>query len=255
MRPKFAILSMLSLIPAVAMSDDAPPPDGIWTGKGQAGYVASQGNTNAKSANAALDAARVDGAWKNALHLGGLYGDNSGIVAAERWDAGWQGNYEISKTMFGFGALRYAHDMFSGFQYQASATVGLGDKLIDTNATKLTVQLGAGFRRLRPEIIDKDPLGSGRVIARTPLDAKSDAVLSAGLNYSQALTGTTTLTDKLLVESGSSDTLISNSLALAVSISKKLSLSLGYTIQDNTKPPANQKKLDSLETINLVYAF
>jgi putative salt-induced outer membrane protein YdiY len=30
---------------------------------------------------------------------------------------------------------------------------------------------------------------------------------------------------------------------------------VGYTLQDNTKPPAGLKKLDSLETVNLVYAF
>jgi putative salt-induced outer membrane protein YdiY len=30
---------------------------------------------------------------------------------------------------------------------------------------------------------------------------------------------------------------------------------VGYNIQDNTKPPANLKKLDTLETINLVDSF
>jgi putative salt-induced outer membrane protein YdiY len=75
------------------------------------------------------------------------------------------------------------------------------------------------------------------------------------VNYSQALTGTTTLTDKLLVESGSSDTLITNALALAVKVSTKLALSVGYTTIDNTKPPAGLKRIDTLETVNLVYAF
>jgi putative salt-induced outer membrane protein YdiY len=38
-------------------------------------------------------------------------------------------------------------------------------------------------------------------------------------------------------------------------VSTKLALSLAYTLQDNTKPPAGLKKTDTLETINLVYAF
>jgi putative salt-induced outer membrane protein len=76
-----------------------------------------------------------------------------------------------------------------------------------------------------------------------------------GANYSQALTGTTTLTDKLLVESGSNDTLVTNTLALAVKISGKLALSLGYNIQNNSNPRPGLKKLDSLETVNLVYSF
>jgi putative salt-induced outer membrane protein YdiY len=58
-----------------------------------------------------------------------------------------------------------------------------------------------------------------------------------------------------LIESGSTDTLVTNALAPAVTIFTKLALSVGYNIQDNTKPPAGLKKLDTLETINLVYAY
>jgi len=40
-----------------------------------------------------------------------------------------------------------------------------------------------------------------------------------------------------------------------VKISTKLALSVGYTVQDNTKPPAGLKRVDTLETVNLVYSF
>jgi putative salt-induced outer membrane protein len=155
--------------------------------------------------------------------------------------------------VFTFGGLRYQHDMFSGFQYQASATAGLGYKIFDTDAIKLSAQLGAGYLRLRPEDLIIGP--NSAVIARTLEPAEGSAVGTFGVRYSQDLTKTTTLSDKLLVESGSTDTLITNALALTVKISTKLALSVGYNIQDNTKPPANLKKLDTLETINLVYSF
>ena len=48
---------------------------------------------------------------------------------------------------------------------------------------------------------------------------------------------------------------MTNTLALAVKISGKLALSLGYNIQNNSNPPPGRKKLDSLETVNLVYSF
>ena len=120
------LLSLTILVPVVAFADDPPPPQDVWTGKGQAGFVASQGNTQAQTANAALDMALVNGDWKHAFHLGGLYGESAQIVSAERWDTGWESDYSLSKTVFAFGALRYAHDMFSGFAYQASATGGTG---------------------------------------------------------------------------------------------------------------------------------
>ncbi len=247
------LLSLLLVTPVAALADDPPPPQDVWTGKGQAGYVASQGNTDAKSANAALDAALLDGGWKHALHLGGLYGENAGIVSAERWDSAWQTDYNLSKRTFVFGAARYAHDLFSGFDYQASVTGGIGYKLFDDAATKLDLQIGAGYFRLRPEELTKD--SEGAVTSRTPEAATGSAVLTLGANLSQKLTDTATLTDKLLIDTGSSDTLVTNALALAVKISGKLSLSLGYNLQDNSRPPAGLKKLDTLETVNLVYAF
>ncbi len=247
-------LALACLTPVVALCDEAaPPPQEVWTGKGQAGYTASEGNSEGKSANAALDTAYLDGPWKHAFHLGGLYGQSAGIVSAERWDTNWQTNYDLRPDLYTFGALRFQHDMFSGFEYQASATAGLGYKLIDTDATKLDVQAGVGYKKLRPEELSKNAFGA--VDMRTLEPAESDAIGTLGVNYSQALTSTTTLTDKLLVESGASDTLVTNALALAVKISTKLALSVGYGIQDNTKPPAGLKKLDSLETVNLVYAF
>ena len=247
------LLSLTILVPVVAFADDPPPPQDVWTGKGQAGFVASQGNTQAQTANAALDMALVNGDWKHAFHLGGLYGESAQIVSAERWDTGWESDYSLSKTVFAFGALRYAHDMFSGFAYQASATGGMGYKIADTTNTKFDVQAGVGYRELRPEELTKD--ATGAVTSRTLQPGEGSVVFTFGANYFQQLTSTTALTDKLLVESGSNDTLVTNTLALAVKVSGKLALSLGYNIQNNSNPPPGLKKLDSLETVNLVYSF
>ena len=249
-----AVLAAAVAVPQAAQADDPPPPpQGVWTGKGQAGYVSTQGNSDSKSANAALDTALLDGSWKHSLHVGGLYGASAGIVSAERWDFLGQSNYDLTAALYTFGALRFEHDMFSGFQYQASGTAGVGYKFYDSGALSLSAQVGAGYRRLRPEDLVKDDAGA--VVSRQLLPAQGGAIGTFGVLYSQALTGTTTLSDKLLVETGSSDTLVTNALALAVKISTKLALSVGYSIQDNTKPPEGLKKLDTLETINLVYSF
>ncbi len=248
-------VSMLVWIPALALADSAPPPPpmGVWTGKGQLGYSGSQGNTQAQSANAALDMGLLDGAWKHALHLDGLYGKSASVVAAERYDAQWQTNYNFTKNLFTFGSLLYQHDMFSGFQYQGSATTGIGYQIFDSSATKLSVQLGAGDRDERPEQLIKN--ASGAVIDRIPQARNNEVIATAGLNYAQQLTASTNLSDTALVEGGASNTLITNTVALAVKISNKVALSLGYNLQDNSSPPAGLKKLDTIETVNLVYSF
>jgi|SRR5277367_4429062 len=254
MRLRLWILTLAGLTPPLAMADDAPPPpQGVWTGKGQAGYVASQGNSEGKSANAAIDMAYVDDPWKHAFHLGGLYGESADIVSAERWDGLWQSNYDLTKNLYTFGQLHYTRDMFSGFQYQAAASAGLGYKIFDADPIHLSVQAGVGYGELRPEIIVKD--ATGTVVSRTLQPSENNVIGTAGLLYSQNLTSTLTLSDKLLAEYGSTNTLATNALALAVKVSNKLALSVGYTIQYNTSPPGDLKKQDTTETINLVYSF
>lgn len=250
---RFRLLGLIALLSGAHAWADPPPPMDTWYGKGQVGFLSAHGNTDAESFNAVLDMARIDGPWKHALHLAALYGSSAGITSAERWEASWQTNYDISKTLFSFGGLRYEHDLFSGFEYQASASAGLGYKLIDTDKTKLSAQVGVGYRRLRPEEIDKG--ASGAVIARIPGDAQGDAVVTAQVDYLQNLTSTTSLSNKFLLESGSNDTLIKDDVALTVKMSTKLALSVGYGLQDNTKPPPGLKKLDTVTTVNLVYAF
>jgi putative salt-induced outer membrane protein len=247
------LVPCLLLVPIGALADPTASPTGVWTGKGQVGFIASQGNTDAKSGNAAIDLALLEDPWKHALHFGGLYSENAGITSAERWDALWQSNRDLTPDLYAFGALRYARDMFSGFQYQASATAGVGYKILDTSDVKLSAQLGAGYRKERPEQLVKN--ASGAVVSRVLQSSDGEAIATAGLDYSQVLTSTTTLSDKLLVESGSSNTLVTNALALAVKMSDRLALSLGYNLQNNTHPPAGLKKLDRSETLNLVFAF
>ena len=246
---------LLALAPALcAWADDAkPPPQDVWIGKGQLGFLDSQGNSDAVSLNGNIDLLRYDGPWKNEFYVGGLYGKNSGIVSAERWETHGQSNYTLSGDLFVFGGLRYEHDLFDGFQYQASVTSGLGYKILNSDDTKLTLQVGAGYRSLRPETIVKDP--DGQVISRTPLETTGNAIGTLGLDFSHAFTKTTTLTNKFLTEAGSDNTLLHDELALTVKMSDKLALSVGYTISDNTKPPAPLKKVDTLTSVNLVFGF
>jgi len=246
-------LLLIVVIPVVAAADEIPV-EGRWVGKGQLGYVASQGNTEAESISAGFDTSLLSGAWKHTFHLGGLYGKSNAVVSAERWDTLWQSDYNFSPDMFTFGALRYSHDMFSGFAYQAAVTTGLGYKFIHTDTTRLNGQLGVGYRQSRPETIVKDDL-TGAVLYRIPEPRENELIVTAGLDYAQQLTKTTSLSNKLLVETGSSNTLVTDALALNVKMTDRLALGVGVSYQYNSKPPEPLKKVDTTETMNVVYSF
>ena len=254
-----AVALMLAAMPAsVVLADDTPaqpPPQHEWIGKGQAGFLDAKGNSTGESINAMLDLSRYDGDWKNALHVEGFYGKSGDVLSAERWIVKEESDYTITGNFFGFGGLRFEHDEFDGFVYQASFTLGAGYKFLDTESDKLTVQAGPGFKRFRPEDITKNPDGSGAVLFRVPQEAQSEAIAEVEVDYAHTFSQSTTLSNKLLVEYGSANSLTTDQVALAVKMSTKLALSVGYQFTENSKPPAPLKKVDTVTTVNLVYSF
>lgn len=249
-----AALAISCAIPT-AHAADSPPPVG-WSGQGQAGLLLARGNTDTTTGNAKLDASDTINDWKHTLHLAYLYGRSSDITTAQRFEYGWQTDYNFGKKAFVFGSVNGEDDHFDGFVYQVTLATGLGYKIIDSDTTKLTGTLGFGYRRLKPETLNHDNLDNPtEVTGRTPGQMTSDGIGTAGLEYQQQLTKTTKLTDKMLLQSGGQNTAVANDFAVAVNINASLALSVGYGVRYNSNPPAGTTSTDQLTTINVVYVF
>ncbi len=225
-----------------------------WTGAGQLGVVHAHGNTNSSSANAKVDAVNELEVWKHTFGFNALYAENEEITSGKRWDAMWQSDYELTEKTFWFGGLRYEHDDYGAFSYQAAVTTGAGYKFYDTEITKLSAQLGVGFKRSRPQTLIEDD-DSDEVIDRVHGEATNRGVVTGAINFEHVLTPNTKVIDKFLVEAASDNTYLQNTLALQVSMSDRLALSVGYELRQNTSPPPDQQRLDTLTTLNLVYKF
>ena len=234
-----ALALTLATVAAQAETAATAPPAG-WRGKGEAGLVFARGNSVADTVNFKLGMSEVVDQWKHSLEMSALRASTGGVESANRYMAGWQSDYKVSARSFWFGGLRYEHDKYSGLDYQASASTGLGYKFYDTDRIKLSAQAGAGYRRLKNSVTG---------------EASGDVVFVAGMDYENKLTATTKVVDKFHTEAGSSNTLLTNFLGLEVKMSDALALSVGLDVRDNTKPPAGKKQVDTVSTVNVVYAF
>lgn len=222
-----------------------------WTGSGQLGIVSAHGNTSNQSANAKIDAKGEYERWKHLFGFNMLYGENDDVTSANRWDVQGESDYKLTDKLFWFAGLRYEDDKFGAFSYQATVNSGLGYQFIDDDRTKLSVQVGAGYKRSRPQTLVKDD--NNEVIERIDGDDAGRGVVTGGASFEHALTANTKILNKFLVEAASDNTFLQNNLSLQVSMSDRLALSVGYELRENTSPPADQHRLDSLTTLNLVY--
>ena len=91
--------------------------------------------------------------------------------------------------------------------------------------------------------------------SRIPLGSTSDGVGTVGLDYSQQITKTTKLVDRLAIQSGGQNTAVANDFSIAVNMTEALALSFGIGVRYNSNPPSGTKSTDELTTVNLVYAF
>ena len=238
------VLSGLALL-AAAGSAQAE-----WKGKGEAGLVFARGNSDTNNINFKLGMTEEVDQWKHSLDMAMLYVTADGLATANRYSAAWQSDYKFNPATFVFGGVRYDKDHFSGFNYQASATAGVGHNFADSDQLKFSAQAGVGYRRIEN---DGD--------AVNPNATSGDAIFTAGLNYENKLTDTTKVLDKFTLETGKDDTLLANFIGVEVKMSTALALSVGLDTHYNTSPPAQLppaaplKKLDTLTTVNLVYSF
>ncbi len=246
-------LVVASVLSAAAAADTAPigPGDPTWAIRSVLGYTKTGGNTDNSAGNLLFHAAHAMGDWKLLFGVEGLYGSTRGETTAQAWDAYLQANYSLTPRFYWYVGGRYDDDRFSGFAYQAALKTGFGYKFIDSDTTKLTAQIGAGYRRLRPEILVKDDIGA--VISRTEQAGTGDAIVDAGVVFEHDFNPSTKLLAAATVQSGKENTLTNANVALQVKMTDRLALSAGYKVVDNSSPPPGSGRRDTLTTLGLVY--
>lgn len=227
----------------------AVPAQADWSGKGEAGLVIASGNTDTETANAKVQLTNDTDNWKNSFGGDVLYASDEEGKTANRWEVLGQTDWKFTTRNFLFGAARYEQDEFSGFEYQATASYGIGRRFFDSPTTKMVGTLGAGYKFF--ETRDSFDETTGVLLEEGRSD--SEVVFRSTLDLEHTFTATTSLINKLIVESGADNTFAQNDLSLQVKMTDVLALAVGYSVRHNTEPPAEFKKTDTLTTINLVY--
>lgn len=255
------LLAFLPVAPAAlaeetARSCDADPREtetSPWDGGGELGFAATRGNSVSESLNGRFNVQYTQGDWIHAMDLFGLRSSaehqvddgNGGTTrerntTANRYTAGIKSALKLGEHRQFTTALRYERDDFATYSYQQSASIGYGTRIMDGDRTRLDLQIGPGFRRAHN--VEEDRTESG-LIGRGFIGLKFD------------LTENTELENTLLVESGTYNTFAQNDLGVSVAMNSHLALKAGLQARHNSDVNTEQKKTDTLTTMNVVYRF
>lgn len=247
-----------------AASSDAAS-NGGWSGSGEFGFASATGNSRSQNVNAKLGLSQENEQWKNTFFFDALRSKSQTKVVdaagntinefnttADRYDGGASIGYKLDPRSYIVGAARYDHDQFGANLWQGVVSLGYGYIAIKDDRNELSFEIGPGYKRYRPADVDTVV---GTTLLRQQQIVRGEVVARGLVNYKHKLTDNTSLEDTFLMEAGSRNTYLQNDAGLAVSMTSKLALKVGFQVRHNSNVLPSVRKSDTLTTTNLVYKF
>lgn len=262
------LLTGLASFAAHAQSVDASSTSGNrggWSGSGELGFASATGNSRSQNINAKLGLSQENDQWKNNFFVDALRSKSEQKVVdtngntieqfnttANRYDAGASVGLKLDTRSYIVGAARYEHDQFGANLWQGTVSLGYGYIALKDERNELSFEIGPGYKRYRPADTTM-AIGGVPVTQRQPTEGE---VVARGLiNYKYKLSANTSFEDTFLMEAGSKNTYLQNDAGLAVSMTRKMALKVGFQVRHNSDVQPGVKKTDTLTTTNLVYSF
>lgn len=210
-----------------------------WEGEGQIGAFQSSGNSDTAGVTASLSLTRQGIDWSHKLRGAIDYQRSKGTVSREQYLVAYEPRYEFSPNLFVFGIGQYEQDRFQGFSDRYTVSAGVGQRVVDNESVRLSLQAGPTWRRT--EFV------SG-------LNDSHFAGLAA-LDFDWQITNALSLTEdgSIIVEQG--NTSILSATGLEAGVANDLKARISYTVDYDSNPPPGAVQTDTTTRFTLVYGF
>jgi putative salt-induced outer membrane protein len=204
------------------------------------GYVGTTGNSEITTFEVQYLLTYHTEKWTHNFDFETLTVTEDGEGKAERYFIGDKSDYHLLvRDRYLYVQGSYTDDRFSGFNYQAIISGGLGQYFIDNDAHNLEGFVGLGFRQN-----DSDLDG-----------AEGEAVLTLGEDYEWQITESSDFTQDLTFEIGDQRTVTTFNIGLESEIMDRLSTRIAFRYRNNSNVPFGKKQTDTLTVVSLVYTF
>jgi putative salt-induced outer membrane protein len=210
-----------------------PPP--LWSGNFGAGLAFTNGNTDTKNVNLSMGVVR-DPKKRSVLRLNGLYlrGDKQGELTVNQTQLTVRDEINLSTRTFVFAQGNYVRDTFKGIRNLFSPTVGIGYKVINTDAMLFAIDTGVGG-------VWESDIGRPRVVT---------GAYTAGERFSWKVSPTATITQSLASlwkTNDWADSLHIFTTGLAVSITAHSQVKIEFLDSFKNRPPPTTPPLPALK--------
>ncbi len=148
-------LALASLLVLNTPADTiTPKPANLVRFTGDAGYVATSGNSSVQTLNVGFKVSAKLGSWAFNQQFAVVHGKNRGATVTSLWRGSIRADYSLTSTVTTYGSLNYERNIFAGLDSRVSSVGGVSavaaedkrNKLVLEGGVSLTAQRGIGLR-------------------------------------------------------------------------------------------------------------
>lgn len=257
MKIKYHLSIVAMLATQVAYADDAPPTpekktnaqnttQEAWQGSVEFGVIATTGNSDTTNLNGKLNLVQQLESWRNTYTLTSISADSDNEKTEEHYRGTVQGDYIINDRQFWYVRGSYDKDLFSGYEYQSSASTGYGNRFWqEDDGSYLEASAGLGYRVNR---IDDD---------NTTEDSESTPIVRFSATYEKHLSTSSIFKQVLSTEIGTdnANSITESVTSLQANIIDDLAMKLSYRVEYSSDVPSGTERMDTETTVSVLYSF
>ncbi|ADN74739.1 protein of unknown function DUF481 [Ferrimonas balearica DSM 9799] len=167
-------------------------------------------------------------------------------TTAEQYQLQYQSDYKLEGTQYLYGRGDMLWDRFGSYLKQFTYSFGYGYTPLDAKRTKVTLEVGAGYRYNEANLSNSDDMSD-------PTNDEGIVRLASKLEH--RLQEYTTFNADASVETGNRNTIANLNLAYRNQFWADLALKVGFDIKYTDKVPVGTENHDVVSTVNLIYSF
>jgi len=230
------LLAALLIAPASVMAAEESP----WSGAAELGTIFTSGNTDTQSINANFKAKHTGEVWDTTVKFDALTSKEDGVTSKEKYSAFGQLDRNFTETSYMAIVAQQERARFSGYEYQSTASINYGYRVIKRDNMELDLEAGPGYRYDKLE-------GSG--------DIQDEAIARLALAYSWNIREGVDFIENFTAEVGSDNAVYKSETGLQSQLSGSLASKLTYKVKHVDEVPAGTENTDTEFGVTLVYSF
>lgn len=239
-------LSALALVPP-----DYQEPPSDFTAEIEAGFQLNTGNTESSSFNGRTKLVYDTNKTKQEGTIKAYFAADDEKTTSEKYDLQIQSSYKLDgdTRYFGggyvFGRGDFTLDRYGSYTQISTVSTGYGFDAISDHSTKLSLEVGPGYRYNMPIETEAEP----------DPQANRDIILRTAIKFEQKLQEYTSLNADLTAEAGEDNSTLTLDMNYKNTLFQDWAFKIGVNVKYTDVVPEGTKQTDTITTFNLLYTF